>query len=41
MTISLGTASAAPGELDVGRLAVGETRGGTSVELPVAVLNGA
>jgi len=41
MTISLGTASAAPGELDVGRLSVGETRGGTSVELPVAVINGA
>jgi len=41
MTISLGTASAAPGELDVGRLAVGEHRGGTNVELPVAVINGA
>ena len=40
MTISLGTASAAPGEFDVGRLAVGESRGGTSVELPVAVING-
>ncbi len=41
MTISLGTASAAPGEFDVGRLAVGQTRNGTSVELPVAVINGA
>ncbi len=41
MTISLGTASAASGEFDVGRLAVGETRSGTSVELPVAVINGA
>ena len=41
MTISLGTASAAPGEFDVGRLSVGETRSGTSVELPVAVINGA
>jgi len=41
MTISLGTASAAPGELDIGRLSVGETRSGTSVDLPVAVINGA
>ncbi len=41
MTISLGTASAAPGEFDVGRLVVGETRSGTSIDLPVAVINGA
>ena len=41
MTISLGTASAAPGDFDVGRLAVGEGRGGTSVALPVAIINGA
>jgi len=38
---SLGTASADPGELDTGRLTVGETRDGTSVGLPVAVVNGA
>ena len=31
MTISLGTASAAPGEFDVGRLDVGETRDGSNV----------
>jgi len=41
MTISLGTASAAPGESDIGRLDVGETRDGSSVGLPVAVINGA
>lgn len=41
MTISLGTASAAPGEFDVGRLDVGETRDGSTVGLPVAVINGA
>ena len=41
MTISLGTASAAPGEFDVGRLDVGETRDGSNVGLPVAVINGA
>src|SRR6056297_1358713 len=40
MTISLGTASAAPGESDIGRLDVGETRDGSSVGLPVAVING-
>ncbi|GGN12986.1 succinylglutamate desuccinylase/aspartoacylase family protein [Halarchaeum nitratireducens] len=37
---SLGTASAAPGEIDTGRLTVGETRDGTTVGLPVAVING-
>jgi len=41
MTISLGTASAAPGEFDVGRLDVGESRDGSTVGLPVAVINGA
>jgi len=40
MTISLGTASAAPGESAIGRLAVGETRDGSNVGLPVAVING-
>jgi len=38
---TLGTASAAPGEVDTGRLSVGETRDGTDVGLPVAVINGA
>ncbi|PSQ02057.1 deacylase [Halobacteriales archaeon QS_5_70_17] len=37
----LGTATAAPGESDTGRLAVGEARDGSEVGLPVAVLNGA
>jgi len=37
---TLGTASADPGELDTGRLTVGETRDGTSLGLPVAVVNG-
>ncbi|MEF8882132.1 MAG: succinylglutamate desuccinylase/aspartoacylase family protein [Halapricum sp.] len=37
---SLGTANAAPGEIDTGRLWVGETRDGTDVGLPVAVVNG-
>ncbi|QLG26341.1 succinylglutamate desuccinylase/aspartoacylase family protein [Halorarum halophilum] len=41
MATTLGTASAAPGEFDTGRLEVGETRDGTTVGLPVAVLNGA
>ena len=36
-----GTASAAPGEIDTGRLPVGESRDGTDVGLPVAVINGA
>ena len=38
---TLGSASAPPGELDTGRLEVGETRDGSTVGLPVAVLNGA
>jgi len=37
---TLGTASADPGEFDTGRLTVGETRDGTAVGLPVAVVNG-
>ncbi|WP_336360609.1 succinylglutamate desuccinylase/aspartoacylase family protein [Haladaptatus sp. ZSTT2] len=38
---TLGTAEAAPGEMDVGRLAVGELRDGSPLRLPVAVINGA
>lgn len=38
---TLGTASAAPGELDTGRLQVGQTRDGSEFGLPVAVINGA
>ncbi|MFT4889109.1 MAG: putative deacylase [Halobacteriales archaeon] len=38
---TVGTASADPGEVDTGWLEVGETRVGTPVELPVAVVNGA
>jgi len=38
---SLGSATAAEGELATGRLAVGEARDGTPVELPVAVIEGA
>lgn len=38
---SLGTATAAPGEMATGQLAVGEGRDGSTVGLPVAVLNGA
>ncbi|AFO57417.1 MULTISPECIES: succinylglutamate desuccinylase/aspartoacylase family protein [unclassified Natrinema] len=41
MTTTLGTASAGPGEIDTGRLEVGETRDGTPFGLPVAVINGA
>ena len=37
---TLGTASASPGEIDVGRLPVGEARDGSEVGLPVAVING-
>jgi predicted deacylase len=37
---TLGTASASPGEMDVGRLPVGEARDGSEVGLPVAVING-
>ncbi|NGM68161.1 succinylglutamate desuccinylase/aspartoacylase family protein [Natronolimnobius sp. AArcel1] len=40
MTTTLGTASAAPGEVDTGRLEVGETRDGDPFGLPVAVING-
>jgi predicted deacylase len=36
----LGTAEAAPGEVDTGRLAVGQSRDGGEVGLPVAVING-
>lgn len=36
-----GTARALPGETDTGRLSVGETRDGSPMELPVAVINGA
>jgi hypothetical protein len=37
---TLGSASAQPGEVDTGRLEVGETRDGSPVGLPVAVVNG-
>ncbi|MDR9429732.1 MAG: succinylglutamate desuccinylase/aspartoacylase family protein [Natronomonas sp.] len=37
---TLGTASAAPGEIDIGRLPVGEARDGSEIGLPVAVING-
>ena len=37
---TLGTASASPGEIDIGRLPVGEARDGSEVGLPVAVING-
>jgi predicted deacylase len=37
---TLGTASAEPGAIDTGRLQVGETRDGSPVGLPVAVING-
>ncbi|MFT4910434.1 MAG: putative deacylase, partial [Natronomonas sp.] len=37
---TLGTASAPPGEMDIGRLPVGEARDGSDVGLPVAVING-
>ena len=39
--VTLGTATAPPGEMDTGRLVVGETRDGSEVGLPVAVVNGA
>jgi len=39
--VTLGTAEAAPGEAATGRLRVGETRDGSPVGLPVAVVNGA
>ncbi|ELY87428.1 succinylglutamate desuccinylase/aspartoacylase family protein [Natrinema altunense] len=41
MTTTLGTASAGPGEIDTGRLEIGETRDGSPFGLPVAVVNGA
>lgn len=41
MSITLGDASAAPGETDTGRLRVGESRDGSPVSLPVCVVNGA
>ncbi|MFC7071671.1 succinylglutamate desuccinylase/aspartoacylase family protein [Halovenus rubra] len=37
----LGTARAAPGEMDIGELDIGDDRDGSRVTLPVAVLNGA
>ncbi len=39
--VSLGTAEAPPGEIDIGRLHIGETRDGSPARLPVAVVNGA
>jgi predicted deacylase len=38
---TLGSASAGPGERATGRLAVGESRDGSPIGLPVAVINGA
>ncbi len=38
---SLGTARAAPGELDTGWLTIGEGRHGGTVRIPVALINGA
>jgi len=38
--VTFGSASAAPGETDTGRLEVGEARDGSPVGLPVAVVNG-
>jgi hypothetical protein len=38
---TVGTASASPGELDTGRIEIGEARDGSTVGLPVAVVNGA
>ncbi|ERG89311.1 MAG: putative deacylase, partial [halophilic archaeon J07HX5] len=39
--MQLGTAEAAPGAIDTGRLRIGEARDGAPVGLPVAVINGA
>lgn len=39
--MNLGTASAAPGEIGIGRLLVSETRDGSSLSLPVCIVNGA
>jgi predicted deacylase len=41
MSLTLGDASAAPGETATGRLRVGERRDGSPVSLPVCVVNGA
>ena len=38
--LAVGSASAAPGDLDTGRLPVGEARDGSAVGLPVALVNG-
>lgn len=38
---TVGSASAAPGEIDTGRLEIGEARDGSPVGLPVCVINGA
>ncbi len=38
---TVGTANASAGEMDVGRLRVGETRDGSHAEIPVCVINGA
>jgi predicted deacylase len=38
---SLGTARATPGEMDTGRLEIGQARDGSPVAVPVAVINGA
>jgi predicted deacylase len=38
---TLGSAEADPGDVDTGRLTVGETRDGTPIGLPVCVINGA
>lgn len=38
--VSLGTATAEPGERDTGRLVVGEMRDGSDIGLPVAIVNG-
>ncbi|UHQ99117.1 succinylglutamate desuccinylase/aspartoacylase family protein (plasmid) [Natrinema zhouii] len=40
MMITIGTASAAPGEVSTGRLEIGETRDGRPFGLPIAVING-
>ena len=41
MTVTLGSARASPGEIDTGRLSIGERRDGGVARLPVAVVNGA
>lgn len=37
---TVGSASARPGEIDTGRLPIGETKDGQSIGLPVAIVNG-